>query len=323
MHVFRRSRVREWAGRAAVALFVAPVIAAGALERPAAAVVIDRIGGGNTTAPADDPGWNNVGAIWIGGGVYLGNGWVLTANHIGSGSGFTVGGTTYAMVPGTGHQLTNDGAAGKSVFTDLFMFQIDAPPSLPALGIASVTPSLGDAVTLIGRGRDQQANETYWSVDTTTNPWTWTETGPSGADAVGFKTDASQTMRWGTNTIDWVGWGNVGVDVRLLGMTFDFGVSSDEAQVVRGDSGGAVFAKQGGVWNLAGIIIAQGPYSGQPGTTTTAVFGNGSYVADLSFYGPQIRLIMVPEPNAMAQAAVAAVAAGAAWWYRRGRRVRG
>ena len=77
---------------------------AGPFSGSAGAVVIDRVnaGSGNMSAPSDDPGWNNVGAIGVGGGVYIGYGWVLTANHVGSGDGITLGGVKYPMLPGTG-----------------------------------------------------------------------------------------------------------------------------------------------------------------------------------------------------------------------------
>ena len=42
-------------------------------------------GTGNTTAPADDPGFANVGNRGGLTGVYLGRRWVLTANHVGEG----------------------------------------------------------------------------------------------------------------------------------------------------------------------------------------------------------------------------------------------
>ena len=42
-------------------------------------------GTGNTTAPADDPGFAHVGNRGGLTGVYLGRRWVLTANHVGEG----------------------------------------------------------------------------------------------------------------------------------------------------------------------------------------------------------------------------------------------
>ena len=127
-------------------------------------------------------------------------------------------------------------------------------------------------------------------------------------------------MRWGTNAIDDRGWLNVGgVDVLGLGTTFDPGVSSDEAQVVVGDSGGAMFVKQAGQWSLAGIIIAQGMFPQQPGGTSTAVFFGTSYFADLSYYRPQIMALAVPEPAAMTQLLAASGIGLGVWWFRRRR----
>ena len=306
------------------ASFLAPlcaVLLSTAASSPARAVVVDQLGGGNFTAPADDPGWNNVGAIWVGGGVYLGDGWVLTADHIGSGSGFTLGGTTYQMVPGTGHQLTNNGVAGKSTYTDLYLFRVDGRPNVPNVTVASVGAQIGDAVTMIGRGRNQEATRTLWTVNTSVDPWSWTESPPaSNPNALGFKTTPTQSMSWGKNVIDQIEWESDGLDFRTLVTTFNLGSSAiaGEGQVVYGDSGGGVFVKQGGRWNLAGIIIAQGAYSGQP--AATGVFGDESYIADLSFYHDQIVAITVPEPGAGTQVAVAGGAAGLAWLVRRVRR---
>ena len=307
----------SWRWVAGMALAVAGVSA-----RPVRGVVIDRVNAGsaNTTAPADDPGWNNVGAIWIGGGVYLGYGWVLTANHIGSGAGITLGGVTYTMAPGSGHQLTNAGASGKSTLTDLYMFQLKgALPNLPAIRIASIAPANGDTVTMIGRGSLQEANRTFWNVNKSSTRWVWTETTQAPADYSGFETIGGGTMRWGTNVIDYNDWFLDGYDFFGLGTTFDGGVSGSEAQVVVGDSGGAVFVKQAGEWSLAGIIISQGDFPQQPGRSYTAVYGGGSYFADLSYYRPQIMALAVPEPAAMTQLLAAGGIGVGVWWFRRRR----
>jgi hypothetical protein len=121
--------------------------------QPARGVIIQTLSGtGNTTAPHDDPGWNNVSFRGNGTAVYVGNGWVLTANHV-TGGNMTFGGQTYAEVPGTAFSLTNNAAAGKTANTDLKMFPIDGiPAGLPTLAIASTTPTAGTAMTMIGGG---------------------------------------------------------------------------------------------------------------------------------------------------------------------------
>ena len=88
------------------------------------------------------------------------------------------------------------------------------------------------------------------------------------------------------------------------------GNGTAEAQAVAGDFGGAVFAKHGGQWQLAGIMVAAEGYSGQPSPELTAVFGNETFMADLSYYRNQI-VTVVPEPGAVALASMA-LAVGAA-----------
>lgn len=280
-----------------------------ATPRIARAVIIDTVTGtGSTTAPADDPGWANVGVRGIGTGVYLGNDWVLTANHVGGGS-IVLNGGTYAMLAGSGTRLTNGGQPGKSTLTDLYLFRLATTPAgLAGVPIAAATTGSGAAVTMIGAGRDRGAF-TQWSVNTNTgtNPWVWTEV-PSDGNAAGYKTLETRTMRWGTNNVSGTGiWINAGSgDARTLQTTFDgFPFYSTEAQAAYGDSGGAVFRKNGATWELTGLILTVAGYSGQPDPGGNAVFGNATYAADLTFYRPQIMAI-VPEPASIVLVVTAA-----------------
>lgn len=277
--------------------------------RIASAVIIDTVTGtGNTTAPADDPGWANVGRLGIGTGVYLGNDWVLTANHVGGGS-IVLNGGTYAMLAGSGTRLTNGGEPGKSTLTDLYLFRLATTPvGLAGVPIAAAATGSGAAVTMIGAGRDRGAF-TQWSVNTNTgtNPWVWTEVLSDG-NAAGYKTLSTSTMRWGTNTVSGTGiWIDAGFgDAKALKTTFDgFPFHSTEAQAAYGDSGGAVFSKNGSAWELSGLMLAVAGYSGQPDPRFNTVFGNVTYAADLSFYRPQIMAI-VPEPASIVLVVTAA-----------------
>lgn len=263
---------------------------------PAEAVVIDTLTGtGNTSAPSDDPGWANVGIRGIGTGVYLGGGWVLTASHVGGGE-IVLGSGTYAMLSNSGFQLTNGGAAGKTAATDLYMYRLTTDPGLPAISIGQAAPAVGSAVTLIGAGRDRGAFTT-WVINTSVSPYLWTETSVS-PNAAGYQELASRSMRWGTNAVSLVGWDSIdGLDVAGLRTDFTFSQSySSEAQAAVGDSGGGVFRKNGSVWELAGIMLGVGTFSGQP--ANTAVFGNVTAIADLSVYRAQIMQV-VPEPGAI------------------------
>jgi hypothetical protein len=281
-----------------------------ALLVPAAArgVIIDtETGAGNTTAPADNPGWANVGTVANGSAVYLGNRWAITATHVWTGP-TTFSGTTYQNVPGSEITLSNNGAPGRTAYTDLVLYQLATDPGLPALTIASSTPTNGSAVTMIGAGRNRGAFTT-WNVNTGTSPWVWTVSG-SNANAAGYLWDSTRTMRWGTNNIEGAGWINYTIDnlksAYVVQTQFnDLGNFSTEAQAAPGDSGGAVFHKNGSTWELAGIMLVTDAFNGQPGST--AVFGNNTFSADLSYYRSQI-VQVVPEPSAVGLAAVGCAA---------------
>ena len=286
---------------------------------PAAhAVVINTLSGnGNTNAPADDPGWANVGYINGASGIYLGAGWVLTAAHVGAGN-ITFSGISYAPLAGTTVQLTNN-TIGRTTNTDLLMFQLASTPAgLGPLTLASTAPTLGTAVTMIGAGRDR-GDFTKWNINQATTPWTWTVTSSDNPDAAGYQTLDTNSMRWGTNTIStnnlWVSVANGSRDVKSFVTTFtETASASDEAQAVLGDSGGAVFSKKESAWELSGVIFAVNGYNGQP--SATAIFGNTTFSADLSYYAPQIMSI-IPEPSTYALLAVSAAAL--AFAYRRKR----
>ena len=69
------------------------------LVQTASAVIIDSGDGtGNTSAPSPDPGWDHVGVASGLTAVYLGDGWVLTAAHVGVGP-VDFGGTLYDPQP--------------------------------------------------------------------------------------------------------------------------------------------------------------------------------------------------------------------------------
>ncbi len=290
-----------------------------AMPRPAAALVVAG-GANNTSAPADDPGW-----AWTGNfsnknsGVYLGYGWVLTAYHCvayGGWSSFILAdGSSHTMDTAAGiRRLVTTNTAGQVVNADLALVKMSAatPPApggvAPVHRIADSGLIAGDAVTMIGNGGGAgSATLTYWDVSTAQTPWTWTETANKrNAELSSYAYDsANRDLRWGNNTV----YAGTPTDVTGLGVNkslatvFEYtgaiqsgnrtGVAN-EAQAVAGDSGGAVFHKEGNTWELAGIMFSTAGYSGQP--ANHAVEGMATYFADLSHYQSQI-LQIVPEPS--------------------------
>jgi len=277
----------------------------------ARAVVINSEGGnGNTSAPADNPGWENVGVLGTGTGIYLGEGWVLTTPQAGAGA-ISFSGVSYNASTGSTVQLANN-SPGKTPLTGLILFRLDSTPqNLPSLALAASPPAVGAPVTMVGAGRDRGAF-TQWTTNQTATPWTWTEVS-SGGNAAGYQTLHTRAMRWGTNTVSannlWaVSHYGSALDVRSFATAFDFNGNPDEAQAVLGDWGGAVFSKNGTAWELAGVMFSSAGYSGQPSPELTPVFGNESFLADISAYAPQI-LSIVPEPSPLALLAIPAALA--------------
>lgn len=262
--------------------FFAPLALALALSFADAAsgVIIDAVdGAGNTSAPPADPGWSYVGTRGSLTVVYLGDGWVLTANHVGAGD-VSLGGVVYPDLPGTAVRLHNPDAS----LADLKLFAIDPYPVMPLLPIASTSPSLGTDLVLIGRGRNRGA-ATSWDPNGAPPP------GP----IFGYEWLSSGTLRWGRNQVEEYPATPV-LGTWSFASYFDAGVSDDESQAAIGDSGGAAFAWNGAQWELAGITYAIAGYAGQP--ANTSLYGQVTYAADLALYRDEIVDITgLPEPS--------------------------
>jgi len=227
-------------------------------------------GTGNTSAPADDPGFASVGKVNGLSGVYLGNGWVLTANHVGSGP-MEFGGVTYPVVPGSWQRLAGSGPNPP----DLSLLRMVGDPGLPVTALATAPPSVGSEVVMIGRGLSRGAAITW----TSTEGWQWT---------------SPMVKRWGKNRI--TSTGTTILDSESITMNFDSPgptAVADEAHVAVGDSGGGVFIKSGGTWYLSGTLFVSLTFASQP--SNTSLFGNAAAAVDTSAYRSEILgIISVP-----------------------------
>ncbi len=209
-------------------------------------------------------GWNYVGTVNGAGGVYLGNNWVLTAGHVGSGT-FVLGGTSYSMVAGSTHGIINP----DSTAADLTLFELSSAPSLPSLTIASSAPTAfsatqsGSLTAMIGYGGGQ--GET-WGLNTVTdiNLQVQVTVGSSTYSSTDFVT------AYGTTTAG-------------------FSSVTNDYVLVSGDSGGGdfIYNSSAATWMLSGI--------------NEAVDTNqNSYMVQLSAYASQINSITgIPEPSSL------------------------
>jgi cysteine-rich repeat protein len=239
------------------------------------AVLIDAGDGrGNTKAPSPDPGWAHIG---MGNGLtvtYLGEGWVLSAAHVGEVK-VRIGGTNYDPIAGSRVELKHSG----STPSDVELFRIAPyPAALPKLPIREHALSGGELALMVGLGRER--GETL----------AWKKPGVKD----GYRWAATKRQRWGTNIVE-----ASGLDIVAFGKTtrsflteFTAGGTSFEAQATQGDSGGPVFTRKGPGWELAGVIWGVAGLPGQP--TETVVYGNRTFAADLSWYREQIIEIMTP-----------------------------
>ena len=200
-----------------------PLLSLAIAASASAVIIASGDGSGNTTPPSPDPGFYNLGTRNGGafGVVYLGNGWVLTANHVGAGD-TVFSGVPYPWLSGTDVQLQNPDNSP----ADLVVFRLAQPyPPLPTLPIATATPSVD--VIMIGNGPDR-GTATSWMGH---QGWYWVV--------------PSETIRWGTNDPDGPAAFNAGLPLPTVVFTtlfdqFGGGHTTYEAQAAVGDSGGAV-----------------------------------------------------------------------------------
>ena len=219
----------------------------------------------NSEAPADDPGWANVGVCngWTA--VYLGRGWVLTAAHVGV-SNINLEGTMYAADINSREKVFNpDGTAA-----DLMLFRINSEPDLPSLKISAESPPIGSPIVMVGSGLGRGEKTT-------------------GQGRVGFSWQAPSLKRWGTGMVhEYLHDQSIG-NTDAFATRFSIAKTAHEAHAAHGDSGGAAFAYLDGRWQLVGIILAVDSHSGQP--ARSAAYGNRTFIADLARYSQFIHSV--------------------------------
>lgn len=263
-------------------------------------VIDDGDGSGNTTAPLDDPGFSNVAIRGSATAVYLGNRWALTASHVGAGT-VTLNGIDYSHIPSETVRLTNP--SGLSGMTDVVLFRLEEDPGLPALHLPCESIGIGSTLTLVGGGRDRQPEKSFWNVDVISGDnndvWTLTDS-EAGSDQQGYLTQDSQSVRWGQSLVTLASFDTESGFGDVLSFQSSFDPILDVTSLaagVRGDSGGGVFQKNRGIWELVGMIHAVSLLESQPSGTRSAVYGNETFIADLFRYSDQLRELADFEPQ--------------------------
>lgn len=180
-------------------------------------------------------GWQFQGEFGNFTGTMIAPQYFITAKHLGTPSttfvskGYYNGGSDVTYTIDTGAGFWNVGS------TDLRIFKINETFSSYA-PLYTGSGEVGQDLVVMGRGTQRGVAVTELEMSGATVGWKW-GTGDNAA-------------RWGTNEVTaTVSAG--GAD--YLYSTFDAGAGGDEAHLSVGDSGGAVFIQDGGVWKLAGI----------------------------------------------------------------------
>ncbi len=221
-------------------------------------------------------GWNYVGQIGGGAsGVYVGNGWVMTAAHVGAGT-FVVDGGTYLAVPGSTRSISDSNGTA-----DLVLFQIATSPTLPPLTLSLNPPTAfsqtqpGSSVVMLGFGSGGLGE-------------TW------GVDHVSLTNILINPQSTSYFSNDFI----------TVNGTFNDGAANsiNNSTLVGGDSGGAdfLFNATTQTWELTGIneVTGSGTLSPQdnPGDVQSVTL---SGMVQVNTYQSQIQSIMAsdaPEP---------------------------
>ena len=235
----KQARTTEWAAAAVcLALFLA-----GAQKLQAVLFASTGDPSYNTNAPTGsltNSGWQYEGN-W---GSYLGTPiaprYFLAAKHVGGNIGdqFVFNGYTYHT---TGLIITNPNA-------DLLVWKVDQTFPIYA-PLYSKTNEVGQGCVMFGRGT--QRGEPV--ILDQTNGWKW-----GASDGV---------ERWGQNVVSYIDTSAPSLG-DLLKENFDRSGDSNECDLSVGDSSGAMFISDGGVWKLAGINYAVDGYFSPTGSDT-------------------------------------------------------
>lgn len=263
----------------------------------------------NTTAPADDPGWANLATNRSA--IYLGDHWVLTAQHVGFGR-LDIAGSSFPVISSSQSRLLSNPStfAGQSIdsTSDIRIYRVgldengmspeDLDPAIRQIEIADrLAFTTNEDLVMFGRGRRRILNPD----NDATGQYFFNSTGGTVEDSIsssyrGFRVTSSnpQVWQWGANrravasSISGITRSGSNVliedavrDTIGFPTKFDEFSLDDEAQAAGGDSGGPVFWKDGNDWVLAGLMHVV--YPANNNNALLGAFGSHTVISDLSY----------------------------------------
>lgn len=281
-----------------------------AFSPPAQSIVFWNLGNeANQADPGTGVPWASVAKIHdplngavSGSAVYLGDGYLLTANHVFVGPGFDA--NDYSRV-------SFDSINSYPIDPNFGNYGIQVAPGVDMKVIkVTLNPAGVNAVTLLASPIEQIAPATLVGWGKGRDPGV-----PLASTNVVWGTDATAGKRWGLNEPKFLGSGPydyIGTIAGASGPGFAPGGLGDaEASVALYDSGSGLFQEIGNVWYLIGLTTS----TDDGGSTdfgiddlTSPERGDRDYFARISSYEEQITAL-VPEPSTISLLVVAGAAA--------------
>lgn len=227
--------------------------------------------------------------------VHLGDGWMLTADHVGS-----IAFTTF-----DGSEFYNRDVSQPTVqigTTDMKLFRLDTVPAVSAAQIYFGSAETTAPATLIawGRGRDPSvpvnSDTVAWSNSLNTSAKRWGENRPAAIDDLSYFNE-NTSKSYDQETI-----------FTVLGDS-NTGLGANEAGLLTHDSGSGMFQQIGGVWYLIGLAYAvevSGVSTFGDDDINSIDRGDLNYFVRVSTYSDEI-LTVIPEPSTAAVAGLLAM----------------
>ena len=274
-----------------------PILATFLTNFPAQALILY---GEDNSANQTDPGTglpfdsvakisDGLGGNVSGTGIYLGNGYMLTANHVNNRSHVTFDGSTF-------HEWDSAFTPVQIGSTDMKIFKLSSDPGVSGVLLYGGNNELSQPGNIVGWGVGRnpsvpvETNSVAWG-DSTTEAKRWDEN-----TVEGFSTASDSTYTYTAfNTV--------------AGSPFasPAGLGANEAAVTLNDSGSGFFQKIGGVWYLTGLTTSVETLNTTNfGADQNLSGGSENYFVRISAYQTQIALL-VPEPGSALLTAITAI----------------